>query len=144
MASSKGCVGRFWSRFRLTLSEQLRHGFPFLQTSLDTNDELNEMRALNRTVTSKQNVSVPERSWFGGGVDGWVSLASVTMTTCLLQEPFFLLTLDCLKSIILHFKVTPRVAYACSNPICDVAACNLVGLDENKIDLREKGILHVV
>ena len=29
----------------------------------------------------------------GGGVDGGVSLRSVTMTTCLLQEPFLLANL---------------------------------------------------
>ena len=45
---------------------------------------------------------------------------------------------------ILHFKVTPRVTYARPNPICNVAACNRVGLDENKMDLREKDILYVI
>lgn len=43
-----------------------------------------------------------------------------------------------------YFKVTPRVTYARPNPICNVAACNRVGLDENKMDLREKDILYVI
>ena len=89
MASSKGWVGRFLSR--LTLSEEL---IPLPQTSLDTNDELNEMRVLNRTVTSKTYLSQNDHD-SGGEGGGRVSLASVTMITCLLQQPFFWLTLDC-------------------------------------------------
>lgn len=102
------------------------------------------MRALNRTVTSKTYLSQNGHDSGGWGGGGWVSLASVTMTSCLLQEPFFWLTLDCWKSIILRFKATPRVTYVRPNPIYNVAACNRVGLNENKMDLREKGILHVV
>ena len=48
-----------------------KDGFPLPQTSLDTNDELNEMRALNRTVTSKTYLSQNDHDSGGRGVDGF-------------------------------------------------------------------------
>ena len=77
-------------------------------------------------------------------MDGWGFAGKCDHDYMFVTRTFLLANLRLPEVYILHFKVTPRVVYAYSNPICDVAACNLVGLDENKMDLREKGILHVV